>query len=299
MPEHDPALVERTLAALEAGPETQIGLNKAWRSVRKLVQHYGKVPEKIPLAEFLRHARIRPVDRQVIAALHRLTISPLLKRIMDQHREDQWELWDLLEAMAGMFDVKRLWQAEPWQPENLSNLLPAEAFRRYSIASTYRPGQVDLTVGGLHYTTEETKGCPVARHGTASGYVNRMPAGSGPVAVQVLRKKNFALPGALEVPIIMFAAGTGLAPFRGFLQQRLDRSVAMENWLLYSVRRPEDICHREEIEAWLSTGRLRLDVQITGADLRAIASPAGLNFEPGPRGRVDDGGNQHGAEDED
>ena len=142
-------------------------------------------------------------------------------------------------------------------------------------------------MGGLHYITEETKGCPVARHGTGSGYVNKMPAGTGPVAVQVLRKNNFKLPDAPEVPIIMFAGGTGVAPFRGFLQQRLDRSVAAENWLLYSVRLPEDLCHREEIEAWLSTGRLRLDVQITGADFRAIASPAGLNFEPGPRGRVD------------
>lgn len=287
LPEHDPALVERTLAALEAGPQSQIGLNKAWRSARKLMQQYGKVPEKIPLTEFLRHARIRPVDRQVITALHRITVSPVLKRIMDQHGEDQWELWDMLEAVAGLFDVKRLWQAEPWQPENLSNLLSPEAFRHYSIASAYRPGQLDLTVGGLHYTTEEKTSCPVARRGAASSYVHRMQAGSGPVAVQVLRKQNFQLPDAPEVPIIMFAAGTGVAPFRGFLQQRLDRSLATENWLLYSVRRPEDICHREEIDAWLSTGRLRLDVQITGADLRAIVSRAGLNFEPGSRARVD------------
>ncbi len=286
-PLHDDAIIDKTMNALRAGPQTLIRLNKAWRVSGRLHDGKGATPEKVPLRDFLRHASLRPVSRAVLQSLYALTADPDLKQIMDEHREDQWELWDLIELVARRYEVCRFWQSDPWLPENLSNILPPEHDRIYSIASAYDPERVSLLVGRLHYQTNEQKGCPLARQGTASGFMSRLTPDDPSVAARHQRKNNFSLPESNSTPVIMLAGGTGLAPFLGFLQQRIDRDHAGDNWLLYGVRHRDDICHADQLETWLKDGRLRLNLAFSGEDLAVKVSPDGLAYGPGNRERID------------
>ncbi|MCX6934670.1 MAG: sulfite reductase subunit alpha [Verrucomicrobia bacterium] len=113
-------------------------------------------------------------------------------------------------------------------PAELPALLPKIAPRLYSIASSpdYRPGEVHLTVAVVKYTTH---GRP--KQGLASGYLADLhPSDSVPVYVQPTR--HFHLP-APDRDMIMVGPGTGIAPFRAFLQHRHHYGHPGRNWLFF------------------------------------------------------------------
>ena len=126
--------------------------------------------------------------------------------------------------------------------------------RLYSIASSpnQHPGEVHLTVSELHYTLN---GRP--RHGLASNFLGSRLAPGGAVGVYVQRAAHFHLPADDATPLIMIGPGTGIAPFRAFLEERESRSATGRNWLFFGAQHAAtDYFYREQLEAWSQSGLL-------------------------------------------
>ncbi len=105
--------------------------------------------------------------------------------------------------------------------------------RIYSIASsqTEFPDEVHLTVALLNYRVGGQE-----RLGGASGFLTRRLAEDAPVRIQLGENPSFRLPRDGAASVIMVAAGTGVAPFRAFLQQRAATDARGRNWLLFGNR---------------------------------------------------------------
>lgn len=87
----------------------------------------------------------------------------------------------------------------------------------------------------------------------------------------------------------MFAAGSGIAPFYGFLQARADQTEVGENWLLFGTRTPNEFFKRPVFERLEADGKLHLRMAFSRADVVARFDPeAGqYSFEKGRRQRID------------
>ncbi|MFG2602670.1 molybdopterin-dependent oxidoreductase [Streptomyces sp. NPDC048514] len=131
--------------------------------------------------------------------------------------------------------------------------------RLYSISSSplAHPGEVRLTVSVVRYTSDLGRD----RKGVCSTYLADC-ADDGPVQVFVQRSPHFRPPADPATPMIMVGPGTGVAPFIGFLEDRLARGHTGPNWLFFGEqRRATDFYHREDLEAYQASGHLdRLDL---------------------------------------
>ena len=139
--------------------------------------------------------------------------------------------------------------------EALRKLTP----RLYSIASAQAEveEEVHLTVGVVSYDTNgET------RTGGASGFLaNRLEEGQK-VRVFVEHNDNFRLPASDDTPVIMIGPGTGVAPFRAFLQEREARDASGDNWMFFGDQTfTQDFLYQVEWQNYLKSGLLtRMDV---------------------------------------
>ena len=138
-------------------------------------------------------------------------------------------------------------------PQSLVDALRPLQPRLYSISSCPQahPGEVHLTVGEVRY---ELGGA--ARKGCASTFFADRVATGSTVGVYVQRNPHFH-PPADEAPLVMIGPGTGIAPFRAFLQERAARGASGENWLFFGDRTAaRDYLYEAEIEAWRGSGLL-------------------------------------------
>jgi sulfite reductase (NADPH) flavoprotein alpha-component len=268
VPENSPALVARVLDALRAPPGTEIELTSDWRAA---LTRRGVVapPRRLDLADFLRVAGLRPLRRPVAKALYGISGAPDLGEVIEGRHEDQLELWDALRMMtAAGYDVRRLTSARPWQPESLAAIVAPEGERLYSISSApVSAGCEDgivLTVGDVTFRSRGVAGpSAVERQGVGSHWLNHhMDPGHDAIPLRVVRPRRFRLPADPSRPIVMFAGGTGISPFRGFLQARTGGAGPSGgvNVLFFAVRRIEELLYRDELDAWVRAGDLELHV---------------------------------------
>jgi sulfite reductase (NADPH) flavoprotein alpha-component len=295
VPEHAPALVGRVVEALRARPDTAVPLTAGWREA--LVRRgLAEPPVVLELVDLLRVAALRPLPRPVAKALHALSQSPALGRVVEERLEDQLDVADALAmAAAAGYDVRRLTTARPWQAESLAAILPPQGERLYSIASAPTSSrcqeQLVLTVGDLTYAPRPDAGvAPGERHGTGSRWLNRlMDPGHDRVPFRVVRPRRFRLPTDAARPVVMIAGGTGIAPFRGFIASRAAAGGAGPDLLLLSVRRVEDVPYRDELDAWVRAGVLDLDVAVSREERAVRADPVhGVVDGPGTARRIGD-----------
>lgn len=130
--------------------------------------------------------------------------------------------------------------------------------RLYSIASSIKahPDEVHLCVGAVRYTSDG-----IAHKGTASTFLaDRLPLGET-TGIYFHAAAHFRLPSDLTRPVIMVGPGTGIAPFRAFLEEREATRATGKNWLFFGdQKRASDFLYHEQITGWLKTGLLtRLD----------------------------------------
>ena len=156
------------------------------------------------------------------------------------------QLIDLLEEFPVQLSVAEL----------LSVLKPLQP-RLYSISSSSRshPDQVHITLSTVRYQRGERR-----HSGVCSGFLaDRSAALQVPIFVH--KSAHFRVPVQGDTPIIMVGPGTGVAPFRGFLQERQALGHVGRNWLLFGEQRQDtDFYYREELDSWLRSGHLhRLD----------------------------------------
>jgi sulfite reductase (NADPH) flavoprotein alpha-component len=139
-------------------------------------------------------------------------------------------------------------------PEAFIEALDALQPRLYSISSSLKsnPGRVALTVDTVRYAIDKR-----VRLGVCSTFLGSRIAPGDKLRVYVQKAQHFALPENPSTPIIMIGPGTGIAPFRAFLQERRVTKAPGRNWLFFGHRRSAcDFFYEDELLALRSVGLL-------------------------------------------
>lgn len=141
----------------------------------------------------------------------------------------------------------------------LIDLLRPLTPRLYSIASSQSEveSEVHVTVGVVRYDIEGR-----ARAGGASSFLADRVEEEGEVRVFIEHNDNFRLPANPETPVIMIGPGTGIAPFRAFMQQRAADEAPGKNWLFFgNPHFTEDFLYQVEWQRYVKEGVLtRIDL---------------------------------------
>jgi sulfite reductase alpha subunit-like flavoprotein/cytochrome b involved in lipid metabolism len=295
LPENDPALVACTLAALGASGAESVRLTDEWRAhARDRTELAGRTD--VSTAELLRFGAIRPVSMRLAEALHARTQSPLLLDAILRGKVDRWELWELLELLRQSgFATETLWAGAGAASDSLCRLIPPQHFRAYSISSApnepARKAQtvVELTVRPLQYPRQDlprpgsTSSRMATARGTGSQFLIRALDSERSVPFRLERSEIFRLPEHPQTPIVMFASGSGIAPFRAFIAERARTARAGPAWLFLALRSLDDFVYREELASALASGWLTLELTFTRAGARSALEAAGrIALEPAP-----------------
>lgn len=145
-----------------------------------------------------------------------------------------------------------------WRADELVNALRPLAPRLYSIASSRKAigDEAHLTVSLLEYQKDEN-----LRRGLASGFLADRDVGVQ-LPVFIERNERFRVPADSSRDILMIGPGTGVAPFRGFVQERSEIGATGKNWLLFGARHAaSQFLYQLEWQEALKKGQLhRLDL---------------------------------------
>ncbi|RKJ87624.1 assimilatory sulfite reductase (NADPH) flavoprotein subunit [Aeromonas veronii] len=139
--------------------------------------------------------------------------------------------------------------------EQLIGLLRPLTPRLYSIASAQSEveEEVHLTVGVVRYPQEDG----TVRSGAASSYLADRLIEDGEVRVFVEHNDNFRLPQNPDTPVIMVGPGTGIAPFRAFMQEREAQGAEGKNWLFFgNPHFTQDFLYQVEWQRYVKSGLL-------------------------------------------
>jgi sulfite reductase (NADPH) flavoprotein alpha-component len=149
--------------------------------------------------------------------------------------------------------------AKPMPAAAILGLLRKMPPRLYSIASSLRahPNEVHLTVGAVHYNAHGRD-----RKGVCSTYLCERIQKGDTVPLYTHQNKNFFLPESGDTPIIMIGPGTGIAPFRAFVEERAALGQQGRNWLFFGDQHfNTDFLYQLEWQDYLKKGILsRMDV---------------------------------------
>jgi sulfite reductase (NADPH) flavoprotein alpha-component len=138
-------------------------------------------------------------------------------------------------------------------------LLKPLQHRAYSISSSGKqhPDSVHLTVASVRYDAHGRQ-----HKGVCSTFLADLVGEATDVRIFFTPNNNFRVPNDDNLPMVMVGPGTGIAPFRAFLQEREFRKAPGKNWLFFGDRNAStDFIYREEIEAMQASGLLtKLDL---------------------------------------
>jgi sulfite reductase (NADPH) flavoprotein alpha-component len=241
VPQNDPKLVGELLAALGASGDEAVA---------------GRAGESIALREALTsHYEITRIPKPLLEAFAQRTRDEILQRVTSPTANGELTkfLWgrEIIDLLLAHPSVK-------FAPAEFIGLLKKLQPRLYSISSSPKahPGEVHLTVGAVRYESLGRQ-----RAGVCSTFLADRVNAETPVPVFVHSNKAFR-PPAPDVPLIMVGPGTGIAPFRAFLEERRATGATGKNWLFFGDQKSAtDYLYREEIEAFQNDGLLaRLDL---------------------------------------
>ncbi len=140
-------------------------------------------------------------------------------------------------------------------PLDLVSLLRKLPARLYSISSSYNynPDEVHITVGAVRYELNERK-----HHGVCSGFLADQIQVGHNVWIRVKKNEGFRLPAQSDAKVIMIGPGTGVAPFRSFLQEREVADSTGDNWLFFGDQHFEtDFLYQREFLKYRNDGILK------------------------------------------
>jgi len=246
-PVNDPTLLERTMSAIKSTGDEQI-------KDKRTGDHYS-------LREYLRiKGNITDVSRKFFSEISKRQQNPIKKEELEflLAKENSENLKEYLYGKH-LWDILLHHCEVEFTPQEVCDLLMPLLPRYYSIASSQGvvDEEVHLTVKLLSY---EAHGHP--RQGVCTHYLcNLAPKEESIVPIFVQPHKGFTVPEITDVPIIMVGPGTGVAPFRAFMQERVASGATGKNWLFFGEwRRQHNFLYQD---FWLdleNQGKLRLDV---------------------------------------
>ena len=237
-PQNDPQLVQDLLDALHFSGEEQVK---------------NKEGEAFSIREgLLKHYQITQPSKQFLEAIvERSPNAGELPELLHPERKKDLEhyLWGR-EIIDFLLDAPTLQFSPDEFVTKLRKLLP----RLYSIASSLKafPEQVHFIVASVRYESHGRN-----RQGVASTYLADRIDGNTTLPMFVHVAKGFRLPEVTDTPIIMVGPGTGVAPFRAYLQERKAIGASGRNWLFFGEQRSQcDYFYRDEFESLRKQGVL-------------------------------------------
>lgn len=211
-PINSEVLVEAVLAASGLSGDEEIQIGEDTLTLREALAEQREI-NQISAATFKRWAAAGLPDAQ---AAYEAMEPPQRRELLNS-----WVLADFLARYGA-----------PTDPQSLVDALPAMEPRLYSIASSpvTAEGEVHLTVARLEWENDGE-----SRFGAATRYLEDLAPGDS-ARVYVEPNTSFRLPDDPNAPIIMVGAGTGVAPFRAFVDHRVEEGAPGANWLIFGHR---------------------------------------------------------------
>ncbi|HIE4383317.1 TPA: NADPH-dependent assimilatory sulfite reductase flavoprotein subunit [Klebsiella aerogenes] len=236
--QNDPALVKELVELL-------------WLKGDESVTIEGKT---LPLAQALEwHFELTVNTANIVENYATLTRSETLLPLVGDKAQLQHYA-----ATTPIVDMVRFSPAQ-LDAEALIGLLRPLTPRLYSIASSQAEAEneVHVTVGVVRYDIEGR-----ARAGGASSFLADRVEEDGEVRIFIEHNDNFRLPANPQTPVIMIGPGTGIAPFRAFMQQRAAEGAEGKNWLFFgNPHFTEDFLYQVEWQSYVKEGVLsRIDL---------------------------------------
>jgi len=242
-PENDPALVDQLIEAMGWNAEEPVPV--------------GRQGEERPLREaLLRHYEITVLTRPLLEQAAPLSANGKLRELVQPGREQELKAYvkerDLLDLVRDFGP----WQATPRQFAAILRKIPA---RLYSIASSFKanPDEVALTIRAVRYEAHGR-----LRKGVCSVQCAERLQPGDKLPIYIHSNPNFKMPSDPDTPIVMIGPGTGVAPFRAFLEEREETGARGRTWLFFGDRRfRTDFLYQTDWQRWLKEGVLtRMDV---------------------------------------
>ena len=235
-PTNDPELVDEILRALAAKGDEPVPAAKTTKPFREALLRDYSVTQPTP--KFLK------------AIAGRAASAPMLTELLHPNRKQDLDnyLWgsEVIDFLLDHPSVK-------FKPEEFVVLLNKLQPRLYSVASSLRvfPDQVHFIVDIIRYESHGR-----VRKGVATSFLAERAADVA-VPVYPSSAKHFHMPENPDTPIIMIGPGTGVAPFRAFLQDRQATGAKGKNWLFFGAQREKcDYAYEEDWEKFIRDGVL-------------------------------------------
>ncbi|TDL31027.1 assimilatory sulfite reductase (NADPH) flavoprotein subunit [Jeotgalibacillus sp. S-D1] len=243
LPQNDPALVEQLIQAAGWNPDESVAIGKEGE--------IGSLRDAL-ISTF----EITSLSKPLIEKIAKISPHEELTRLLEPENKEELQTYlygrDLIDLIEDYGPLK----VSASEFITVLRKIPA---RLYSIASSIEanPDEVHLTVGALRYDSNgrnRTGVCSVQCAERAE------PGSTLPVFIQ--SNQNFRLPENPDTPIIMIGAGTGVAPYRSFMEEREETGAEGNAWLFFGEQHfVTDFLYQTEWQRWLKEGILtKMDV---------------------------------------
>lgn len=237
---NDPIVVAELLEALDLAPETEFDLKGHTLSLGEVLTHRFEITAATP----------RFLDYWAL-----LSEADALRQLQQEDRAGERSVFL---RTHHLIDIVRRFPVGEVMPQGFTSALRPLQPRLYSLASSLAavPDEAHLTVAPLRYSLHGSQ-----RSGVASSLLADRIEIDTALPVYIQSNPHFRLP-TNDAPILMIGAGTGVAPYRAFLQDREARGTGGKSWLLFGERNfRTDFLYQTEWQGWLKDGTLsRMDV---------------------------------------
>ncbi|ULT59226.1 assimilatory sulfite reductase (NADPH) flavoprotein subunit [Neobacillus drentensis] len=241
-PDNDPELVDLLIKELNMNPDEKVTVKQGdVRTLRDaLVSHY----------------EISVLTKPFLQKAADLTGNAALQELLAPGKEEEVKAY-----IHGRDLIDLVRDYAPWNvtAQEFVSILRKIPGRLYSIASSLaaNPDEVHLTIGAVRYDAHGR-----SRNGVCSTLVADRINPGDILNVYVQQNENFKLPQNAETPIIMIGPGTGVAPFRSFMQEREETGAEGKAWMFFGDQHyVTDFLYQVEWQKWLANGTLtKMDV---------------------------------------
>lgn len=234
LPENDEQLVDALLTALQFNGQEKVTV----------------FDETLPLKEVLqKKLEITVLSKPLLQKISAYTVHKEFSKLLEDDTARKKYVYG-----RDLLDVVEDFAPFTWDAQQFVALLRKIPTRLYSIASSQKANneEVHLTIGKVSY---ETNGR--VRQGVCSGNIAKRIQIGDTLPIYVHKNQNFRLPEQADTPIIMIGAGTGIAPFRAFLEEREELGVDGKSWLFFGDQHfVTDFLYQTDCQRWLASETL-------------------------------------------